>query len=91
MKNNFEYAMKALRNKARVHREEWAELSYVVLLPGYPEGIQINENNAAAHRLKVGATLHYKPYFQGCTVTGEIIVWNATTEDLLAEDWHIID
>lgn len=91
MINNFEYAMKALRNKARVHREEWSELTYIVLLPGYPEGIQINENNAAAHRLKVGATLHYRPYFQGVTAKGDIIVWNATTEDLLAEDWKILD
>lgn len=91
MNKNFEYAFKALRNGARVFRTEWTELSYIVLLPGYPEGILVNENNQKAHRLKEGATLIFKPYFQGVKVTGEIVIWNASTEDLLAEDWIIID
>lgn len=89
-KRDFKYALTALKNGHRVCREEWVNISYVTYLPGYPEGILVNENNQKAHCLAEGAMLTYDPYFQACKKGGNIGVWTPTTDDILATDWEVI-
>ena len=82
-------AIKAIKNKAKLSREEW-DGDYIVLLPGYPEGILANENNQKAHKVPAGTIMYYKPYIQKFTAQG-IVMWAPTAEDILADDWVILE
>jgi hypothetical protein len=89
MAGDIGYAIKALKTKNRVAREDW-DGDYITLLPGYPDGIEANENIQKAHRVPAGTIMKYKPYIQKFTAQG-IAMWSPSTDDMLAEDWVILE
>lgn len=89
---DFAYALKALKNGAKVTRFGWnGRDMHVVLMPGYPDGIIINDTTQKAHKLPEGTKLCYRPYFQLFTNQKDVANWTATDSDLLAEDWLIVE
>jgi len=90
--NDFGYALKALKNGHKVARTGWnGKGMYVTLLPGYPDGIEVNENIQKAHKLPAGSILKYRPYMQLFTAQDDIAMWSPSGSDALAEDWEVLE
>lgn len=85
---DFTYALRRLRDGKRLAREGWngADM-YVVLQQGYPDGIPINANTAAATGLPEGTVCAFLPYLMFRTATGHFVPWVASQTDILACDW----
>jgi len=89
---DFGYAIKAMKNGHKAQRAGWnGKNMYVTVLPGYPEGIEVNENTQKAHKLPEGSKLIYRPYFQMMTAQGDIAMWSPSGSDALAEDWVVLE
>lgn len=87
--NNIGWAVRAMRAGERVCRHGWnGKGMFLFLVPGsqfkvnrppllyiYPEGTEIN----------------YHAHVDLRTATGEIIPWNCSQADLLADDWELAD
>lgn len=86
----FSDALKDLKNGFRLTRDAWATVRYVVIQPGYPQGIPINGNTAAATRQPEGTVCVFRPYLMGQHTDGTFGPWVPSIGDLLAEDWHIL-
>lgn len=87
---NFGDALKDLKNGFRLKRDTWASIMYVVAQPGYPRGIPINSNTAAATRQPEGTVCVFRPYFMAELADGSYSPWMPSNTDLWAEDWHIM-
>lgn len=69
-------------------RSSWnAPGQFVVHQPGYPEGIGINANTAAALALPEGTVVAFRPYLMLRTADGSCVPWVPTVSDVLADDW----
>ena len=89
---NFGEALALLRVGTAVTRHGWNGLGmYVVYQKGYPDGIPINENTAAALKQPVGTIGYFRPYLMMRTATLEYVPWVASQSDLLAEDWDLAE
>lgn len=88
---DFGQALSGLRAGHRLTRRGWNGVGmYVVLQAGYPDGIAINANTAAATRLAEGTVCRFRPYLMLCAADGEFVPWVASQTDLLADDWDIV-
>jgi hypothetical protein len=87
---DFSAALWDLKHGHRVARDHWGPGRYVVLMPGYPDGIGANDATAQAHGVEPGTVMVVKPYFMARTREGELVPWTAKPTDLLAEDWAIV-
>lgn len=86
------WAVKQMRNGARVARPGWnGKGMYLVLQPGYPDGIGINANTARAIGEPEGTVHRFAPYVMMKTATGEFVPWLCSQTDLLAMDWEIVE
>ena len=63
---------------------------YIVLQPGYPDGIGINANTAEATGIPQGTVCVFRPYLMMFTADGEFVPWVASQTDLLASDWETV-
>lgn len=89
---NFGQALELLRVEAKVAREGWnGKGLYVVYQPGYPDGIGINANTAAATGIAEGTVCRFRPYLMMKTVDDQFVPWVASQTDLLAEDWSVVE
>lgn len=87
---DFSMALAQVRTGSRVWRWKWSDTSYVVLMPGYPEGIGINRTTAYATGEVEGAVCVFEPYFLRWDGEAESFSpWVPTTRDILAMDWHL--
>lgn len=75
----------------RISRSKWNENVFVVYQRGYPEGIPCNQQTADAWGMEDGDIFKCEPYFQISTENGSHMMWTPNTEDLLAEDWFVLD
>jgi hypothetical protein len=83
-------ALKLIRDGERLARQGWnGEGMYVVMQPGYPEGIGINANTAKATGLPQGTVRPFLPYLMFRTATGAFVPWSATATDLVTDDWYV--
>lgn len=90
-KLDFGFAVRALKNGKRVTRRGWnGEGMYLTMMPGYPDGVEVNEATQKAHNLPAGTKLVYRPYFQLFTAQKDVAMWSPSGSDALAEDWVII-
>lgn len=88
---DFGMAIKALKEGKKISRKGWnGSDMYVVLMPGYPEGIACNEATAKAHGIEVGTILTFRPYMQLKTAQNDIAMWSPSGSDALAEDWIVL-
>jgi len=88
----FGQAIEALKLGKRVARKGWnGKDMYAILMPGYPDGIEVNEVTQKAHNLPQGTVLKYRPYYQLWTAQKDVAMWSPSTSDTLAEDWYIVE
>jgi len=88
----FGYAVEAMKIGKKVSRTGWnGKNMYATLMPGYPEGIEVNEVTQKAHNLPAGSKLIYRPYYQLWTAQQDVAMWSPSTSDTLAEDWYIVE
>lgn len=89
---DFGSALKALKAGYKVAREGWnGKGMYLTLMPGYPNGIEVNEATQKAHNLNPGDKLIFRPYFQLFTAQKDIAMWSPSGSDALAEDWTVVE
>lgn len=91
-KMDFGVALANLHLGRKVRRSGWnGKGMYVTLMPGYPDGIEVNEVTRTAHNLPPGAKLRYQPYFQLFTTSGDVAMWTPSVSDTLAKDWEVAE
>ncbi len=89
---NFESALPLLRLGLLMRRSGWnGKGMYVVLQKGYPDGIPINANTAAATGMPEGTVCRFLPYLMMRTAGGAFVPWLASQTDILANDWQEAD
>ena len=88
----FEWALCELRNGLRVARSGWnGKGMFIVLQKGYPDGIPINANTAAATGIALGTVCKFLPYLMMKTVDNSFVPWLANQTDILATDWELVE
>lgn len=89
---NFGEALAAAKNGAKISRSGWNGANmYAVIMPGYPDGIPVNEATAKAHDVPAGHVMKFRPYWALFTAQKDIASWAPSGSDTLAEDWGIIE
>ena len=77
-----------MRAGLKATRTGWnAPGQYVVYQPGYPDGIGINANTAAATGLPQGTLCRFRPYLMLHTAQDDFVPWAPSVSDVLAADW----
>jgi len=90
---DFSIALVNLKDGKKVARDGWnGKGMYIVMQPGYPNGIGANANTAKALGIPENTIVKTRPYLammdaQGMLVTG----WLASQTDILAIDWQVVE
>jgi len=88
----FGLAVEALKKGLKVARAGWnGKGMFVVYQKGYPQGIPCNKQTAEAWGMSEGEPFICNPYLQIKNVNGSHSMWVASINDILAEDWMIIE
>lgn len=89
---NFGLAVEAAKKGFKIARKGWnGKGMFVVFQKGYPKGISCNKQTAKAWGLNEGDSFKCEPYLQIKMVNGSHSMWVPSINDVLAEDWLIID
>ena len=89
---NFGLAMEAAKRGLRITRSGWnGRGMFVVYQKGYPQGIPCNEQTAKAWDMKEGDLFVCNPYLQIKNVNGSHSMWVPSINDVLADDWLIME
>lgn len=89
---NFGLALEAVKKESKIAREGWnGKGMFVVYQKGYPQGIKCNKQTAEAWGINEGDLFKCEPYLQIKMVNGSHSVWVPSTNDILAEDWYIVE
>jgi hypothetical protein len=83
----FGIAVEALKNGERVARKGWnGKGMYVYYVPGgdYP-------TQTESAKKEFGESAHYNPYLAIKTVQGSVSTWVPSINDVLAEDWEVVE
>lgn len=84
----FEQALVWLKDGKKVARIGWnAPGQWIVAQKGYPDGIAINANTAAATGIPEGVVEIFDPYMMLHNAQGHFVPWAPTQGDLFAADW----
>lgn len=83
---DFSEALIRLKEGKKMTRQVWYR-SFVVLQPGYPNGIPCNEQTAKVWGLTEGDTFKVSPYFQVEDEKKMHTMWTPSNQDIMAEDW----
>lgn len=88
----FGLAVEALKKGSKVARQGWnGKDMFVVYQKGYPQGIPCNFQTAKAWSLNEGDLFKCEPYLQIKMVNGSHSMWVPSINDVLAEDWMIVN
>ncbi len=88
----FGMALEAVKQGKRIARTGWnGKGMFVVYQKGYPQGIPCNEQTAKAWGMEQGELFRCEPYLQIKMVNGSHAMWVPSINDVLAEDWQIVD
>jgi hypothetical protein len=89
---SFSAALQAAKDGKKVARIGWNGANmYAVIMPGYPDGIAVNEATAVAHKVPAGHIMKFRPYWALWTAQQDVASWAPSGSDTLAEDWCILD
>ncbi len=80
----FPDALRAVLDGHHITRDRWADGRYVTAQAGYPDGIGINANTAAATGLPEDTEAVFRPYLMKCQGTVQA---EGDPGRRLAEDW----
>lgn len=85
---NFSFALAELKVGYKMCRRGWnGKGMYVVLKPGYMDGIEANEITRRVHGFEVGTRIVVRPYLEMYTADHQLVPWVASQTDILADDW----
>lgn len=88
----FGQALIELKRGKKIAREGWnGKGMFVVYQKGYPQGIQCNEQTAKAWGMQPGKLFKCGPYLQIKMVNGSHSMWVPSVNDVLAEDWSVVE
>lgn len=88
----FGTALELLKNGHKLTREGWnGKGMFVVYQKGYPQGIPCNKQTAEAWRLNEGDLFVCNPYLQIKCANGSHSMWVPSINDVLAEDWVVLE
>jgi hypothetical protein len=88
---DFSKALEEIKAGLKVEREGWnGKGMWIVLQPGYPAGIPINEKTAKSIGEPVGTVHKFLPYIMMRTAQGDFVPWLASQTDILANDWRSV-
>jgi len=88
----FGLAIDAIKKGFKVSRKGWnGKGMFIVYQKGYPEGIKCNKQTAAAWGLNEGDLFKCEPYLQIRMVNGSHSMWVPSINDVLSEDWGIVE
>lgn len=89
---SFGIAIEMLRAGKKVARNGWnGKGMFVVYQKGYPSGIPCNKQTAEAWGLNEGDLFKCNPYLQIKCADGSHSMWVPSINDVLAEDWQVVD
>ncbi len=89
---NFGKAIEALKQGKKVARHGWnGKGMFVVYQKGYPQGIACNKQTAEAWGLNEGDLFRCEPYLQIRMVNGSHSMWVPSINDVLSEDWELVE
>lgn len=76
----------------RICRKDWMkDGQYVVYQKGYPDGISCNKQTAEAWGIEEGSNFVCNAYLQIRNADGSHSMWIPSMDDLLANDWCIVN
>lgn len=88
---NFGQAIEAAKDGKKVARTGWnGQGMYAVIMPGYPDGISVNDLTSKAHDVPRGTVMKFRPYWALFTAQKDVASWAPSGTDSLAEDWEIV-
>lgn len=89
---NFGLAIEAAKMGRKIARSGWnGKGMWVVYRTGYPDGIPANKNTADAVGIKEGELFKVRPYLQMKCADGSFQMWLASQDDILEDDWYIVE
>ena len=89
---NFGIALDLLKKGVKVAREGWnGKDMFVVYQKGYSDGIPCNVQTAKAWGMNEGDLFKCEPYLQIKMVNGSHAMWVPSINDVLAEDWNVVN
>ena len=89
---NFGIALELMKKGCKVAREDWnSKGMFAVYQKGYPDGIPCNRQTAEAWGMKEGELFKCNPYLQVRQADGSHSMWVPSVDDVLAEDWVIVE
>ena len=89
---NFGIALELMKKGCKVAREGWnSKGMFAVYQKGYPDGIPCNRQTAEAWGMKEGELFKCNPYLQVRQADGSHSMWVPSVDDVLAEDWVIVE
>ena len=85
-------AVEATKKGFKIEREGWnGKGMFVVYQKGYPQGIPCNKQTAKAWNLNEGDLFICNPYLQLKCADGSHSMWVPSINDILADDWRIVE
>lgn len=88
----FGIAVELMKKGTKVARSGWnGKGMFIVYQKGYPNGIPCNKQTADAWGLNEGDLFKCNPYLQIKCADGSHSMWVPSINDVLAEDWRIVE
>lgn len=89
---DFSQALRLVKTGHKIARTGWnGKGMFVVYQKGYPDGISCNKQTAQAWGMNEGDLFKCEPYLQIRMANGSHAMWVASINDLLSEDWLVLD
>ena len=89
---DFGTAVHWLRNGEKLARKGWnGKGMFVVYQKGYPDGIPCNKQTAEAWGMTEGELFKCEPYLQIKMANGSHAMWVPSINDVLANDWELVE
>lgn len=84
----FDDALHLLKEGKRLRRSIWKNVKFIF----YVAGSRFTVNRAPLDRFfKENTEVEYNPHIDMCSFESTISVWTASTGDILAHDWEIVE
>ena len=89
---DFSDALRAVKDGRKISRIGWnGSNMFVVYQKGYPAGIPCNKQTAEAWGMAEGDLFICNPYLQIKKADGSHSMWVPSIDDVLSDDWVLVD
>jgi len=87
---NFSHALEHLKSGKRVRDRIWPTGQFLALQKGYPNGIPINDNTAAALHIAPRTIKKFPAYLIISKPNGDCYPWTPQHTEILSNLWDVI-